>query len=58
MCRKNVLNNSSNHIRKLLFDKEMCLYEYVCEDKTAKGLDVILAEAVLVLCTCTLSLKK
>jgi len=45
---KSVLNNSCNHIQKLFFDKEMCLYEYTCENKTDKGLEIILDEAVLV----------
>lgn len=45
---KSVLNNSCNHIKKLFFNKEMCLYEYTCDDKTDKGLEIIMDDAVLV----------
>lgn len=45
---KSVLNNRCNHIQKLFFDKERCLYEYTYDNKTDKGLEIILDEAVLV----------
>lgn len=45
---KSVLNNTCNHLQKLFFSKEMCLYEYTSEGKTDKGLEIILDDAVLV----------
>lgn len=45
---KSVLNNNCSHIQKLFFNKEMCLYEYMCEDKTDKGLEIIIDNTVLV----------
>lgn len=45
---KSVLNNTCNHIQKLFFNKEMCLYEYICDDKTDKGLEIIIDDIVLV----------
>lgn len=45
---KSVLNNTCDHIRKLFFSNEMCLYEYTCEDKTDKGLEITINDAVLV----------
>lgn len=45
---KSVLNNTCNHIQKLFFSKEMCLYEYICDGKTDKGLEIIIDDTVLV----------
>lgn len=45
---KSLLNNNCNHIKKLFFDKERCLYEYTCENKTDKVIEIILNGAVLV----------
>ncbi len=45
---KSVLNNTCSHIQKLFFNKEMCLYEYMSENKTDKGLEIIIDDSVLV----------
>lgn len=45
---KSVLNNTCNHIQKLFFSKEMYLYKYICDDKTDKGLEIIIDDIVLV----------
>lgn len=45
---KSVLNNNCSYIQKLFFNKEMCLYEYMCEDKTDKGFEIIIDNTVLV----------
>jgi len=45
---KSILNNSCNHIQKLFFNNEMCLYEYNCDGKTDKGLEIIVDETLLV----------
>ncbi|WP_455584131.1 hypothetical protein [Bacteroides sp.] len=45
---KNVLNNTCDYIQKLFFSKEMCLYQHICDDKTDKGLEIVIDDAVLV----------
>lgn len=45
---ESVLNNTCSHIRKLFYSKEMCLYEYTCEDQTDKGLEIVIDNTLLV----------
>ncbi len=45
---KSVLNNTSIHIQKFFFGREMCIYEYICDDKTDRGLEITIDDIVLV----------
>lgn len=35
---RSVLNNTSSHIQKLFFKKEMCIYEYLYKEEVVKAL--------------------
>ena len=45
---KSVLNNTCEHIQKLHFKREMCLYEYICDNIIDKGLEITIDDIVLV----------
>ena len=45
---RSVLNNTSSHIQKLFFKKEMCIYEYLYKEETSKGIEIKIDDVVLV----------
>ena len=45
---RSVLNNTSSHIQKLFFKKEMCIYEYLYKEEVSKGIEIKIDVVVLV----------
>ena len=45
---RSVLNNTSSHIQKLFFKKEMCIYEYLYKEEVSKGIEIKIDDVVLV----------
>ncbi|WP_417008976.1 hypothetical protein [Bacteroides congonensis] len=45
---RNVLDNTSDYIRKRFSRKEMCVYEYLFKEETSKGIEIVVDDATLV----------